>query len=54
MVLFDALLNQFVSSFARAFVLSIFEFDADLFIDISTRIFNRFNGLETFFSTLWS
>jgi hypothetical protein len=32
MVLFSSLLDQFVSSFDRASVLSIFEFDADLFI----------------------
>jgi hypothetical protein len=29
MVLFGSLSDQFVSSFARAFVLSIFEFEAD-------------------------
>jgi hypothetical protein len=28
MVLFGSLLDQFVNSFARAYVLSIFEFDA--------------------------
>ncbi len=48
-----SLLGQFVSSFARAYVLSIFEFDADLLIDFSTRILvNRFNGLQTFFLSL--
>jgi hypothetical protein len=30
MVLFSSLLDQFVSSFSRAYVLSIFEFGADL------------------------
>jgi hypothetical protein len=46
MVLFGSLLDQFVSSFARANVLSKFEFDADWFFDFSTRILiNRFNGL---------
>ncbi len=51
MVLFGSLLNQFVSNLARAYVLAIFEFDADWFIDFSTRILiNRFNGLETTFS----
>jgi hypothetical protein len=53
MVLFGSLLDQFVSSSARADVLSKFEFDADWFFDISTRILiNRFNGLETFFLSL--
>ncbi len=50
MILFGSLSDQFVSSFARANVLSIFEIDADLFIDFSTRILiNGFNGLETLF-----
>ena len=53
MVLFGSLLDQFVCSFARANVLSKFEFDADWFFDFSTRIsINRFNGLETFFVSL--
>ena len=47
--MFGSLLKQFVSSFARADVLSIFEIDDDLFVDFSTRILiNRFDGLETF------
>jgi hypothetical protein len=51
MVLFCSLL--FVGSFARVDVLAIFEFDADSFIDFSTRILiNRFNGLDTFFLSL--
>ncbi len=29
MVLFDSLLDQFVTSFARAYLLSMFEIDAD-------------------------
>ena len=46
----DSLLDQLVSSFARAYVLSIFEFDADIIFDFPTRILiNRFNGFETFF-----
>ncbi len=50
MVLFGSLLDQFEISFARANVISIFEFDTDWFIDFSTRILiNGFNGLETFF-----
>jgi hypothetical protein len=53
MVLFDSLLDQFVGSFAGAWVFSIFEFDADWFIYFSSRILtNRFNGLETFFLSL--
>jgi hypothetical protein len=53
MVLFDSLLDKFVGSFARANVLSIFKFDADGFIDFSTRIsIHRFNGLETFLLSL--
>ncbi len=53
MVLFGTLLHQFVSSFARAYVLSTFEFDTDCFIDFPTRILiNRLNGLETFFLSL--
>jgi hypothetical protein len=52
MVLFGSLLDQSVSRFARTNVLSIFDFDADRFIDFSARILiNRFNDLETF---LWS
>ena len=51
--MFGSLLDQFVSSFARANVLSKFDFDADRFFDFSTRILiNRFNGLETFFLSL--
>jgi hypothetical protein len=51
MVLFGSLLDPFVSSFSRATMLSIFEFD--WFDDFSTRILIiRFNGLETFFLTL--
>ena len=50
--MFGSLLDQSVSRFARTNVLSIFDFDADRFIDFSTRILiNRFNELETF---LWS
>ncbi len=50
MVLFGSLLDQFVSSFALANVLSIFEFDADWFIEFSTRILiDGFNGLKTLF-----
>ncbi len=50
MALFGSLLDQLVISFARAIVISIFEFDTDWFIDFSTRIMiNGFNGLETFF-----
>jgi hypothetical protein len=52
MVLFAPLLDQFVSSFARANlnVLSIFENDTDCFIGFSTRnLINRFNGLGTLF-----
>jgi hypothetical protein len=53
MVLCGSFLVQFVSSLARASVLSKFEFDADRFIDFSTRILiNRFNGLETFILSL--
>ena len=53
MILFGSLLDQFVSSFGRANVLSIFEFDADWFIDFSTGILiNRFDGLETLFLSL--
>ncbi len=53
MVFFGSLLDQFVSSFARSNVLLIIEFDADRFIDISTRfLMNRFNGLETFLLSL--
>jgi hypothetical protein len=45
----DSLLDQFISSFARAHVLSIFEFDAVWFTDFSTRILiNRFNWFESF------
>ena len=36
--LFDSLLDQFVSSFARADVLASFEFDSDSFIDFSFSI----------------
>ena len=51
--MFDSLLDEFLSSFACAYVLSIFEFDADRFIDFSTRILiSGFNGLETFFLSL--
>ncbi len=51
--MFVSLLDQFVSSFARANVLSEIAFDADRFFDFSTRIlFNRLNGLETFFLSL--
>jgi hypothetical protein len=43
------LLDQFVSSFACADVLSILKFNADCIIDFSTRILiNRFNRLDTF------
>jgi hypothetical protein len=50
MVLFGSLLDQFVSSLARANVLSIFKIDADWFLDFSARILiNGFNGLETLF-----
>jgi hypothetical protein len=50
MVLFGSLLDQGVGSFARAYVLSIFEFDADGF---STRnSVNGFDGLETFLLSL--
>jgi hypothetical protein len=50
MALFGLLLDQFVCIFAHAFELSIFEFDADRFIDFTTRILiNRFNEAETFF-----
>jgi hypothetical protein len=53
MVLFGSMLDQFEISFARAFVLSIFEFDTYWFIDFSTRILiNRFNGLATFILSL--
>ncbi len=53
MVLFGSLLNQVLSSFTSAYVLSILEIDADWFIDCSTKILiNRFNGLETFFWSL--
>ncbi len=52
MVLYGSLLDQFVSSLARANVLSKFELDADWFINFLTRIlinrFKSFNGLETF------
>jgi hypothetical protein len=49
MVLFGSLLDSSVSSFARAYVLSIFEFDADGFIDFSTRsLISKFNGLKTY------
>ncbi len=52
MVLCNLVLDQFGSSFARYNVLSIFEFDADWFIDFSTRILiNGFYRSETFF---WS
>ncbi len=51
--MFVSLLDQFVSSFARANVLSKIAFDADRFFDFSTRILiNRLNGLETFFLSL--
>jgi hypothetical protein len=47
MVLSGSLFDQFVSSFARANVLLSFEFDADLFIDFSTRLLiNVFNGID--------
>jgi hypothetical protein len=49
MELFGLLLDQFVRlrSFAHGYMLSIFQFDADWFIDFSTRsLINRFNGLE--------
>jgi hypothetical protein len=53
MGLFGLLLDPSVSSFGRAYVLSIFKFDADRFIDFSTRIsINRFNGFEKFFLSL--
>ncbi len=49
MVLFGSLLDQSVSSFDRANVLSTFEFDAVRFIDFSTRnLIYGFNGLGTF------
>ena len=41
MVLFGSLLDQFVSSFARANGLSIFQFDAVRFIDFSAKDFDR-------------
>ena len=41
MVLFGSLLDQFVSSFDRANGLSIFQFDADRFIDFSAKDFDR-------------
>ena len=52
MVLLGSLLDQFVSSFDRAYGLSIFQFDAVQFIDFSAKDFDRwvqipFNGLET-------
>ena len=40
-VLFGSLLDQFVSSFDRANGLSIFQFDADRFIDFSAKDFDR-------------
>ncbi len=44
MVLFVSLLGQIASRFARADVLSIFEFDVDWFLDFSKRILiDRFN-----------
>ncbi len=46
MVLLSSLQDKFVSRFARADVLSIFEFGADLFIDFSTGILNL-NFLST-------
>jgi hypothetical protein len=49
LVLFDLLLDPFVSSFARANVISLFEYDTEWFIDISTGILiNAFSGLEFF------
>ncbi len=52
MVLFGSLLDQFVSSFVRAYALNI-RIRCRLFIDFSTRILiNIFNGLETFFLSL--
>ncbi len=54
MVLFGSLLNRFVRSFARAYVLSKLEFDADWCIDFSVKILIiRFIGLETFFLYLF-
>ena len=41
MVLFISLLDQFVSSFDRPNGLSIFQFDAVLFIDFSAKEFDR-------------
>ena len=41
MVLFGSLLAQFVSSFDRANVLSIFQIDAVRFIDFSAKDFDR-------------
>ncbi len=56
MVLFGSLLDSSVSSCVRAYVLSIFEFDADGFIDFSTRILiHKFNGLNTYcFSLIYN
>ncbi len=50
MVLFGSLLDQYVNRFARANVLSIFEFDADVSIDFLTRIL--INGLRDIFLVL--
>ncbi len=51
MVLF--VLDQCVSSFSHANARSIFEFDADWFIDFSTRILITWlNGLDKFFLSL--
>ncbi len=53
MELFGSFLDQFVSSFSRVNVLSIFEFDADRFIDfLTSSLINRFNGLVIFFLPL--
>ncbi len=50
MVLFGSLIDEFVSSLARANVLSIFEFDAGWLVDFLTRILiYGFNEFETFF-----
>ena len=41
MVLFGSLLDQFVGSFDHADGLSLFQFDAVLFIDFSAKDFDR-------------
>ena len=55
MVLFGSLLDQFVGSFDRANGLSIFQFDAVLFVDFSAKILiDGFNGFGTLVLSLIS